>query len=125
MTSLGLVHALEPISRFGNSRKVVAYVGLEPMERSSAEKKRYLGISKAGSTLMRHQIIESAPVAIRSDCELQRFYERLMKGKGKQKAIVAVARKLLVRSYIMLRDGIDYAEFVRRGSEARPARIRT
>jgi hypothetical protein len=31
---------------------------------------------------------------------------------------VAVARKLIIRLYIMLRDGIDYAEFVRRGSQA-------
>lgn len=35
---------------------------------------------------------------------------------------VAVARKLLIRGYILLRDGIDYAEFLRRGveAEARP-----
>lgn len=125
LTSLGLAHTLEPITRFSNSRKVVAYLGLEPMERSSAEKKRYLGISKAGSTLMRHLMVESAQVAVRGDSELKRFYLRLMKSKGKQKAIVAVARKLLVRGYIMLRDGIDYTEFVKRGIEARPARFRT
>ena len=33
-------------------------------------------------------------------------------------AKVAVARKLVIRLYIMLRDQIDYAEFVRRGSHA-------
>src|SRR2546427_5964089 len=49
LTSLGLVHTLDPISRFRNQRKVTAYAGLEPMERSSAERKRFLGISKAGS----------------------------------------------------------------------------
>ena len=38
--------------------------------------------------------------------------------KGAASAKVAVARKLLIRLYIMLRDGIDYAEFVRRGSHA-------
>jgi transposase len=41
---------------------------------------------------------------------------------GRIIAIVAVGRKLLVRSYIMLRDNIDYAEFVNRGVEARLAR---
>lgn len=122
LTSLGLVHTLEPVNRFKNMRKVVAYVGLEPMERSSGEKKRFVGISKAGSRLLRYLIIEAAHTAVKRDAELKRFYLRLMRSKGKHKAIVAAGRKLLIRSYIMLRDGIDYAEFVRRGVEARPAR---
>ncbi len=33
-----------------------------------------------------------------------------------QVAKMAVARKLLVCCYVLLRDSIDYAEFVRRGS---------
>ena len=37
------------------------------------------------------------------------------------KAKVAVSRKLLIRTYIMLRDEIDYAEFQRRAVAARPA----
>lgn len=49
LTALGLVHTLEPISRFSNQRKVAAYVGFDPKERSSGEKKRYLGIGKGGS----------------------------------------------------------------------------
>jgi transposase len=118
LTSLGLTHTLDPVSRFSNGRKVVAYLGLEPMERSSGEKKRYLGISKAGSRLLRYLIIEAAHTTVKRDEELKRFYQRLLRSKG----IVAVARKLLIRSFIMLRDGIDYAEFVRRGVEARPAR---
>jgi transposase len=121
LTSLGLAHTLEPVSRFSNGRKVAAYLGLEPMERSSGEKKRYLGISKAGSSLIRHLIVEAAHVAIGSDQQLKGFYLRLVK-KGQSKAVVAVARKLAVRSYIMLRDRIDYAEFLRRGVEARSAR---
>jgi transposase len=122
LTSLGLVHTLEPISRFSNARKVAAYIGMEPMERSSAEKKRYLGISKAGSRLMRFLLIEAAQTAIKGDPNLRKFYVRLAPKRGFARAIVAVGRKLLVRSYIMLRDEIDYAEFLRRGVEVRPAR---
>lgn len=40
---------------------------------------------------------------------------RLLRRRGHGKAKVAVARKLLVRLFIMLRDNIDYAEFRRRG----------
>src|SRR5687768_12514168 len=53
LSSLGIVHTLIPVSRFPNPRKLAAYGGFDPMERSSADKKRYLGISKAGSRLLR------------------------------------------------------------------------
>lgn len=53
LSSLGIVHTLIPVSRFPNTRKLAAYGGFDPMERSSADKKRYLGISKAGSRLLR------------------------------------------------------------------------
>src|SRR5213593_112104 len=122
LTSLGLVHTLDPISRFRNQRKVTAYAGLEPMERSSAERKRFLGISKAGSRLLRFLVIEAAHTAVKKDDDLKRFYRRLEERRGRPKAKVAVARKLLVRSFIMLRDEIDYAEFQRRAVAARLAR---
>jgi transposase len=121
LTALGLVHTLEPFNRFRNQRSVVAYVGLEPMERSSAERKRYIGISKAGSRLLRFLLGEAAQVAVRFDPELKHFYERVGKRRGKQIATVAVARKLLVRCWIMLRNNVDYAEFRSRGVEARLA----
>jgi transposase len=122
MTSMCLVHTLEPVSRFANQRKVVAYAGLDPMERSSGEKKRYIAISKEGSTLLRYLLGEAAQSAARADAELQKVYKRLVVRRGLGKAKVAVGRKLLVRSFIMLRDGIDYDEFLRRGVEARLAR---
>ena len=122
LTSLGLVHTLDPISRFRNQRKVTAYAGLEPMERSSAERKRFLGISKAGSRLLRFLVIEAAHTAVKKDDDLKRFYRRLEERRGRPKAKVAAARKLLVRSFIMLRDEIDYAEFQRRAVAARLAR---
>jgi hypothetical protein len=122
LTAVGLVHTLEPVSRFANQRKVVAYVGLEPREYSSGEKKRYLGISKAGSRVLRFLLVEAAQTASRGDAELKRFYQRLQHRCKRPKAKVAVARKLLIRSYILLRDGIDYAEFRRRAVAVRPAR---
>ena len=41
LTSLALVHALEPVSRFTGGRKVAAYVGLDPVEHSSADRQRF------------------------------------------------------------------------------------
>lgn len=122
LTSMALVHTLVPITRFANQRKVVAYVGLEPREYSSAEKRRTLGISKAGSRVLRFLLIEAAQTAVRGDADLKRFYLRLQHRCKRPKAKVAVARKLLIRSYIMLRDEIDYAEFRRRAVAVRLAR---
>jgi transposase len=122
LTSLCVVHSLWPVSRFRNQRKVVAYAGLEPLERSSAERKHFLGISKAGSRVLRYLLVEAAHTAVKKDEELKRFYQRLVQRRGRPKAKTAAARKLLIRSYIMLRDEIDYAEFRRRAVAARLAR---
>jgi transposase len=122
LTSLCLVHSLQPVSRFRNSRKVAAYGGFDPVERSSAERKCFLGISKAGSRVLRYLLVEAAHTAVRKDEELKRFYQRLAERRGRPKAKVAAARKLLIRAYIMLRDEIDYAEFRRRAVAARLAR---
>ncbi len=125
LTALCLVHSLEPVSRFANSRKVTAYAGLDPLERSSAERQRFLQISKGGSRVLRFLLVEEAHTALRKDAELKRFYQRLAERHGRPKAKVAVSRKLLIRTYIMLRDEIDYAEFQRRAVAARPARDAT
>ena len=122
LNALCLVHTLQPVSRFPNSRKVVAYAGFDPVERSSAGRQRFLGISKAGSRLLRYLLVEAAQTAVRYDEDLQRFYKRLAQRRGRPKAKVAAARKLLIRAYIMLRDEIDYAEFRRRAVAARLAR---
>ena len=125
LTSLCLVHSLEPVTRFRNQRKVVAYAGLEPLERSSAERVRFLGISKAGSRILRYLLVEATQVAVRKDEELKLFYQRLAQRRGRPKAKIAAARKLLIRAYIMMRDEIDYAEFRRRAVAARLARRST
>jgi len=68
-------------------------------------------------------MVEAANIAVRKDEELKRFYQRVAARRGRPKAKVAVARKLLIRAYIMLRDEIDYAEFRRRAVAARLARL--
>lgn len=122
LTSLALRYTLMPVSRFSTTRQVTAYAGLDCMEDQSSERRRMGSISKAGSRLLRYLLNEAGQTACRKDPELKRFYQRLLQRRDRPKAKVAVARKLLVRSFIMLRDQIDYAEFVRRGVAARVAR---
>jgi len=124
LTALCLVHTLGETKRFASTRKVAAYVGLEPLEHSSGERRRYGAISKAGNRHLRFLLGEAAHMATRSDDELRQFFQRLKPRCGVAKAIVATARKLLIRCFIMLRDEIDYGEFRQRGIEARSARLR-
>ncbi len=122
LTGMVVRHTIMPVARFSTTRKVVAYAGLDPVEDSSGPRTRLGSISKEGSRLLRFLLNEAGQTACRQDPDLKRFYQRLVHRRNRQKAKVAVARKLLVRSFIMLRDQIDYAEFVRRGVAARSAR---
>ncbi len=114
LTSLCLVHTLGDLSRFSSTRKVAAYAGFDPREDSSAERKAYGGISKAGSRLLRYLLVEAGQTAAKDDEHLKQFYRRLLPRRGQARAKVAVARKLLIRCFIMGRAEIDYAEFLRR-----------
>jgi transposase len=116
LSALAVVHTLGDINRFASSKEAVAYTGLDPLEKSSAGKIRFSSISKAGSAVLRHLLGQAMHVAGRYDGELRSFYKRLASRRTKSIAKVATTRKLLVRLFIMLRDGIDYAEFKRRGS---------
>jgi predicted transcriptional regulator len=72
--------------------------------------------------MLRYLLVEAVHTTIRYDEELKRFYKRLAERRGRPKAKVAAARKLLIRAYIMMRDEIDYAEFKRRAVAVRLAR---
>jgi transposase len=116
LSALAVVHTLGDINRFPSSKEAVAYIGLDPVEQSSAGKVRYGSISKAGSSVLRHLLGQAMHVASRYDGELRSFYKRLASRRSKSIAKVAATRKLFVRLFIMLRDEIDYSEFKRRGS---------
>jgi Transposase IS116/IS110/IS902 family len=79
-------------------------------------------ISKQSNRLLRHLLVEAAHRAVhrKGDPDLRSFYFRLMERKKiAAVASTAVARKLVLRFYRMLREDIDYTEFRRRGREAR------
>lgn len=116
LSGIAVVHTLGDVSRFASSKQVVAFAGLDPLERSSAGRVRTGSISKAGSTLLRQLLGQAMHVAVRYDGELKVFYQRLVHRRSKPIAKVAATRKLLIRLFIMLRDEIDYSEFKRRGS---------
>jgi transposase len=117
-TALATVLVLGPAERFPDSRHLTSYLGLIPEEDSSAGRQRFGHLTKQGNRLLRFLLVEAAQTASRYDPALRRAYRRLAFRKGAAIAKVAVARKLAIRLFIMLRDRIDYAEFCRRGSHA-------
>jgi transposase len=118
LTALGTVLVLGPVERFPDDRHLTSYLGLIPREDSSGGRQRFGHLTKQGNRLLRWLLVEAAGVASRYDPGLRRVYRRLAFRKGAAVAKVAVARKLAIRLYIMLRDRIDYQEFCRRGSHA-------
>jgi transposase len=97
-------------SRFLASRKVVAYLGLDPKVRQSGEAPARSGrISKRGSASARWALVESAWSVVKQPGPLRAFYERTRARRGHGKAIVATARKLAVLFWCMLTRGQDYA----------------
>jgi transposase len=114
VTSLAFVLAIGPITRFPRSKKIASYLGLNPSEESSGGRRRLGAISKQGNTMVRWLLIEAVHPAVRKDSELRQDYQRLKFRRGHAVAKVAIARKLAVRMYWMLRSGAVYAQLVRR-----------
>jgi transposase len=111
--ALATVLTLGDVSRFSGGRQVASYIGLIPSEKSSGQR-RWLGsITKQGNSFMRFLLIQAGMSAARGDEELGRVYKRLLQKKHHGVAKVAVARKLLVRMYWMLRTQTRYPEVVR------------
>jgi transposase len=112
VVALAFVLSVGPLERFPHSRQLVSYWGLNPREHSSGDHQRLGAISKQGNTMMRWLLVEAAQTAARGDPELRRFYQRLKSRRHSGVAKVAVARRLVVRLYWMLRTRQTYAQLV-------------
>jgi transposase len=117
VTALAFVLTTGPVSRFRRGKQVASYFGLIPSERSSGGKQRLGHISKQGNAFLRGLLVEAAQSAVRHEPELRRDYQRLAQRKCRALAKVAIARKLAVRLYWMLRTDSDYAQLLQ-GSHA-------
>ena len=96
--------------RFLTSRKLVAYLGLDPRVKQSGEGPARSGrISKRGSPSARWALVEAAWTTVLQPGPLHAFYERTKHRRGHGKAIVATARKLAVLFWCMLTRSEDYA----------------
>jgi transposase len=121
VTALAMVLTLGPAQRFANGRQVGSYFGLIPSEESSGGRQRLGHISKQGNSFLRFLLVEAGQSAVRYDAELGRFYRRLAARKHRALAKVAVARKLAVRLYLMLREDWTYAQLCKAVVQVSPS----
>ena len=101
-----LVAVLDDPHRFASGKEVGSYLGLVPRQYQSGSTDRQGGISKQGHRQLRKMLVEVSWLALRYNPPLRRRYERICKGSRSRRkiAIVAVARKLAIIAWAMLRD---------------------
>jgi transposase len=96
LTAMTILSAIGEIERFPTAKKLVGYAGLGAKVHSSGLTHRSGGITKQGRKELRAVLIEAAWTAVRYDPYWHELFEALAYHIGKEKAIVAIARKLLV-----------------------------
>ena len=107
-----VVAHLDDAKRFKSAAHVASYAGLVPRQIESGTMKRSGRITRRGPALLRSMLVEVAwMVYIRNDWAKQ-FVQRISRGMPGRKniAIVALARKLLVTLWAMLRDNKKWRE---------------
>jgi transposase len=92
--------------RFRNGKQVGAYFGLVPRVHQSGQSCRHGSITRSGSAHVRWMLVQAAWVAVRrKDSWARHVYERAMRGSKTRKrvALIAVARRLAVRLWAMMK----------------------
>ena len=118
LTALAFVLIIGKAERFQCGKQVGCYLGLVPLEDSSGERRRLGHITKQGNSLLRFLLVEAAQVTSRSIPEWRSKYLHLTMRRGRKIAKVAMARKLAVRLYWMMRKEWNYEQSKKFGSYA-------
>src|SRR5467141_1857901 len=115
LTALAFVLIIGRADRFQCGKQIASYLGLVPLEESSGNRRRLGHIT---NSLLRFLLVEAAQVTVRSLPEWRSKYFHLAMRRGRKIAKVAMARKLAVRMYWMMRQGWDYEQLKKFGSHA-------
>jgi transposase len=118
LTALAFVLIIGKPDRFQCGKQIASYLGLVPLEDSSGNRRRLGHITKQGNSLLRFLLVEAAQVTTRSLPEWRSKYVHLTMRRGRKIAKVAMARKLAVRLYWMMRKEWDYEQLKKFGSHA-------
>jgi transposase len=105
-----LVACIDDPQRFHNGREVSAYFGLVPRQYQSGETDRNGRITKRGNPLARTILVECAWASLQYNPWAKAIYQRIsgQQKTRRKKAAVALARKLAVIAWALLRDEKDW-----------------
>lgn len=100
-----VVAFIDDPNRFKNARAVSAYAGMVPRQHQSGETDRMGNITRRGPRVLRAALVEAAWAMLRYNSWAAALYQRICGGQKtrKKQAIIAVARKLLVRCWVLLK----------------------
>jgi len=118
LTALAFVLIIGEVNRFRSGKQVASYLGLVPLEESSGNRRRLGHITKQGSSMMRFLLVEAAQVTVRSLPEWRSKYLHLVLRRGRKIAKVAMARRLAVHLFWMMRKEWNYQQLKKFGSHA-------
>jgi transposase len=111
ITALTFKVGVDDPHRFKSSRTVAAHFGLTPRRYQSGEVDNPGRISRAGDPDVRSALYLAAHALVTRSKEwssLKVWGIRLIKSKGRKRAVIAVARKLAVILHRMWLDGTDF-----------------
>ena len=105
-----LVALFDDPHRFRRGKQVASYLGLVPRQFQSGAMDRHGRITRHGNPLARALLVEVAWLGLRWNGRLRAIYQRVHRGSRARRkvAIVAVARRLAVFAWAMLRDGTTW-----------------
>ncbi|MEW5980711.1 MAG: IS110 family transposase [Acidobacteriota bacterium] len=112
-SAVAILAEIGDVSRFSDPEKLCAYAGLVPSTQESGGKSTHGKITHQGSPILRWILVECVwnHTNNADDTSLTRFFHRVARNRGKQKAAVATARKLLKVVYILLKEKRDFRDF--------------
>jgi len=111
-----VVAFIDDPKRFKNAKQVGSYAGLVPRQYQSGQSERQGKTGGRGNKLLRNLLIEICWVSLGSNKWARDTYKKLLRGSSSRKkiAITALARKLVVRCWAMLRDEQDWNDNIKK-----------
>lgn len=106
-TAEAFVAYVDQAKRFGRSKQVVSYFGLDPCQDQSAERNRLGHITREGPATVRKLVCEAAWQGVQRSPEIRTFFERIQAGDPQRRkiALVATAAWLVRVMFHMLSSG--------------------
>jgi transposase len=108
LTAIELLVELQDMARFKSASQLASYIGLTPAEYSTGGKTRQGRITRCGNKRVRTYLVESTWILITKDPWIRAKYLKLKATRGGKRAVVAIARRFIIRLRRMLLDNVPY-----------------